>query len=117
MAAIVELLMRTAEADTDLLIKSDQQGDDFSIPREVDFLLRATDEEKAQLVADFINDFRYGTAEAVSEGDGHQVRVRITMPITQHVLSSVSGFMACLSAIYGLEYDGWGSVIQRRDEQ
>jgi len=115
MAAIVELLMRTAEADTELLIKNDQQGDDFSIPREVDFLLRAKDGDKARLVADFINDFRYGVAEVVSESDRHRVLVRITMPITQHVLSSISGFIACLSAIYGLEYDGWGSVIQRPD--
>lgn len=30
--------------------------------REVDFLLRSLSQEKAELVADFINDFQFGTA-------------------------------------------------------
>jgi hypothetical protein len=109
---MVELLMETAEADTELLLKNDQHGDNFSVPREVDFLLRAPSEGKAQLVADFINDCRYGKATAISDDSGHRISVRIVMPITQHIICSVSGFMACLSKLYELEYDGWGSVIK-----
>ena len=112
MSAVVELLIQTAESDTDLLLKNDQRGDNFSIPREVDFLLRAPTAEKAQLVASFINDYRYGAATAQSDDHWHRIGVRITMPITQHVLCSVSGFIACLSKIYDLEYDGWGSILQ-----
>jgi hypothetical protein len=112
MPAMVELLIQTAEADTDLLIRNREQGDDLSVAREVDFLLRAPTAEKAQLVADFINEFHYGEAFTESAATGHRISVRIVMPITQHVLCSASGFMACLSKLYDLEYDGWGSVIQ-----
>ena len=79
----------------------------------MDFLLRAPSEDKSLLVTDFINDYCYGKATAISDDDGHRISVRIMMPITQHVICSVSGFMACLSKLYDLEYDGWGSVIQK----
>jgi len=32
----------------------------------------------------------------------------VRMSIRQHVLSSVSGFMACVAKLLGLTYDGWG---------
>jgi regulator of RNase E activity RraB len=63
-------------------------------------------------VADFINDNRYGDATATSVEDEHRVSVLIEMPITQHVLCSVSGLMACLSEIFDVEYDGWGSALK-----
>lgn len=107
MSAIVELLLDTAQADTDLLIKNDELGDNLSIPREVDFLLRASTAEKADLVATFINDNRYGDATSTSDDDGHRVSVKIMMLITQHVLCSVSALMACISKLFDLEYDGW----------
>ena len=31
----------------------------------------------------------------------------------EDIVCCVSGFMACLSRIYDLEYDGWGCVIRR----
>jgi len=92
--SIVELLLDTAKADTDLLLKNDARGDVLATPRRVDFLLHAPTAEKAQLVADFINDNRYGDAIAASDKDGHRITVLIEMPITQHVLCSVSGLMA-----------------------
>ena len=106
MSSIVELLLETAKADTDLLITNDTLGDILSIPREVDFLLCAPTAEKAELVASFINDNRYGSATATTDEDGHRVSVVIIMPITQPVLCSVSGLMACISVIFDLEYDG-----------
>ena len=112
MPSIVELLLDTAKADTDLLLKNDGMGDVLATRRKVDFLLRAPSAEKAKLVADFINDNRYGAAAALSDEAGHRVQVEIEMPITQHVLCSVSGLMACLSKIFDVEYDGWGSVIK-----
>src|SRR5262245_15927207 len=112
MPSIVELLLDTAKADTDLLLQNDARGDVLVKPRKVDFLLRAPTADKAKLVADFINDNRYGDATVLSDQDGHRVQVEIEMPITQHVICSVSGLMACISKIFDLEYDGWGSVIQ-----
>lgn len=111
MSSIVELLLDTAKADTDLLLQNDAKGDVLATPRKVDFLLRASSAEKAQLVADFINDNRYGNAKAESNEHGHRITVVIEMPITQHVICSVSGLMACVSRIFDVEYDGWGSVI------
>jgi hypothetical protein len=113
MATVVEVLMDTAKADTDVLIKNDELGDVLSIPREVDFLLRAPSEEKATLVADFINDNRYGDATALCDEEGYRVSVLINMPITQHVLCSVSGLMACICEIFEIEYDGWESAVQK----
>ena len=112
MPSIVELLLDTAKADTDLLLKNDARGDVLAVPRQVDFLLRTPTADKARLVADFVNDNRYGDATAASDKDGHSVTVRIEMPITQHVLCSVSGLMACISQIFDVEYDGWGSELK-----
>ena len=112
MPSIIELLLDTAKSDTDLLLKNDARGDVLAVPRPVDFLLRAPTAEKAQLVADFINDNRYGDASVASDEGGHRVTVVIEMPITQHVLCSVSGLMACIGKIFDVEYDGWGSVLK-----
>lgn len=112
MPSIIELLLDTAKADTDLLLSNDAKGDVLAIVRPVDFLLRAATAEKALIVADFINDNRYGVATATSAEDDHRVAVMIEMPITQHLLCSVSGLMACISKIFDVEYDGWGSVLR-----
>ena len=114
MPSIVELLLDTAKADTDLLLKNDARGDVLSVPRQVEFLLRAATAEKAGLVAGFINDNRYGNATVTSDEHGHRVTILIDMPITQHVLCSVSGLLACVSKIFDVEYDGWGSELKTR---
>ncbi|HEF5874760.1 TPA: ribonuclease E inhibitor RraB [Burkholderia cenocepacia] len=111
----IATLMDTAVADVELLRVLDADGDDFSIPRDVEFLLRGTSAEKTSLVASFINDHQYGRASADHQsGEIYRVLVVINMPIQQHNILSVSGFMACLSMLYGLEYDGWGCLAQRR---
>ncbi|WP_343727834.1 ribonuclease E inhibitor RraB [Burkholderia seminalis] len=110
----VATLMDTAIADVELLRVLDADGDDFSIPRDVEFLLRGTSAEQASIVASFVNDHQYGRASVDQSGDVHRVLVVINMPIQQHNILSVSGFMACLSLLYGLEYDGWGCLAQKR---
>lgn len=110
--AIIEELMETAEADTDVLRALDERGDDLAVPRDVEFLLRAPSAEKAETVADFINDYQYGEAVAQTSEDGHSVLVTVHMPIQQHAILSVSGFMVCVCHLFGLEYDGWGCVVQ-----
>jgi hypothetical protein len=110
--SVVEMLMESAKADTDVLRSLDSQGDNFSSPREVDFLLRAPSREKAEAACGFINDFQFGVA-ALQEADGqYSVRVIIHMAIQQHTILSVSGFMGCICALFGLDYDGWGCVAQ-----
>ena len=108
----VELLLETSKADTELLIGNDEKGDVFITPRPVEFLLRASDRQAAELVASFIDDNRYG-ASSVAEVEGEfHILVVIEMPITQHVLCSVSGLMACVSKLFKVEYDGWGSELR-----
>ncbi len=110
--AFVDLLMETARQDTDLLLKNSARGDHFSRARDVDFLLRAPSKEKAELVASFVEDNRYGVTK-VQEAEGHfSVLVTINLPTEQHVLCSVSGLMTCICTLFGLEYDGWGCVLQ-----
>jgi hypothetical protein len=114
---IVELLMETAVEDSKLLVKNQEQGDRPEVPRDVEFLLYAKDEAKAKLVASFITDYRYGRP-AVSRFE-HKGEVRwsllvtIHTPTTENVMMTLSAFMVCLSKLYDLDYDGWGSIIQR----
>jgi hypothetical protein len=109
--SVIDELMKTAVADTDVLRLLDSQGDRFSNHRDVEFLLRASTPEKASLAANFINDHSFGVA-TVSDPEGLAVLVVIHMPIEQSVILSVSGFMVCLSRLFELEYDGWGCVAQ-----
>lgn len=110
--SVVEMLMESAKADTDVLRSLDSQGDNFAVPRDVDFLLRAPSREKAEAALGFINDFQFGAA-ALQETDGqYSVQVIINMAVQQHAILSVSGFMGCICALFGLEYDGWGCVAQ-----
>ena len=114
MSAFVKRLMDTARADTELLAMNQGLGDELSAAREVEFYLYARSAKRAALVASFINDLRYGEAEAERSEGRHLIRVTIPMPITQAVLGSISAFFVCLSTIYDLNYDGWVSAIQRR---
>ncbi len=113
-AAVVDTLLDTARRDTELLLKNDALGDDFSVPRQVDFLLLARNRDQAELVSSFINDNRYGSARVEQAQDEVRVLVAVTMPTTQNILCSVSGLMACVAALFKVDYDGWGCVIQKR---
>lgn len=53
-------LMENAEADIDVLISLVEQGDDFKNFREADFLIEASDFEKAETICGFIIDCNYG---------------------------------------------------------
>lgn len=111
--SVIQKLMKGAMADVDVLRSLDEQGDDVTAPRDVDFLLRAPSRDKAELAADFINDYRYGIANVEENDEGScSVQVIINMPVTQHVILSVSGFMACVAELFELEFDGWGCEIQ-----
>ncbi|GLQ45240.1 hypothetical protein GCM10007862_02910 [Dyella lipolytica] len=113
--SVIEILMSGATADVDVLRSLDKHGDDFSIARDVDFVLRTPIKEKAETVIGFINDYQYGLARLEQPENEYRVLVTITMPIQQHVILSVSGFMSCLGALFGVEYDGWGCPVKRRD--
>ena len=108
---LVSELMETAAADTDVLRSLDSNGDTFAIARDVEFLLIAPDREKATLVANFINDFRYGVAKVQDEAS---ILVVVHMPVEQPIALCVSGFYACLAKLFGVTYDGWGCVAQAK---
>lgn len=106
---VIDDLLRVAYEDTELLRKNDSLGDKFSVPRDVDFLFRTQDEKKAQTVCSFINDNQYGHAQIQDSTD---VLVIIHMPIEQNIICSISGLMVCIAHLFGVEYDGWGSVVK-----
>ncbi|MDH2433646.1 ribonuclease E inhibitor RraB [Pokkaliibacter sp. MBI-7] len=111
--SVIDKLLETAYHDTELLISNDQKGDQFSIPRDVDFVFYASEQGKAETVASFVQDNRYGSTLITPTEEGRvRLVVTVNMPTTQSVLCSVSGLMACLSALFGLDYDGWGCVLQ-----
>ena len=110
--SVIGKLMDSAVADIDVLRSLDSNGDDFRKFRDVDFLFRCPDKEKAGLVSGFINDYQFGRAVPSDENGESTILVTINMPVEQHIILSVSGFMTCLAELYGLEFDGWGCVAQ-----
>lgn len=62
--AVIDILRETAVADTDLLRNPDAEGDLFSVPRDVEFPLRAPSAAKSTTVDSFINEYQYGAATA-----------------------------------------------------
>jgi hypothetical protein len=114
---LVDTLLKTAYEDTQLLQKNDSLGDNFAIPRDVDFVLLAPDEANAAVVRDFINDNRYGRARIETPPGQFRVIVVIHMPIEQNILCSVSALMICTAALFDSEYDGWGCVITNSSNQ
>jgi hypothetical protein len=110
--SLVETLLDTAYQDTQLLIGNDEKGDNFSIPRDIEFVLYAGDEKKASLVTSFINDNQYGKASFEKVEKKYMILVVVNMPSTQHLVCSVSGLMACVAALFSIEYDEWGCVLQ-----
>ena len=111
--SIIEKLTQTAQSDTELLIKNDRLGDDVRTPRLVDFLFTAEDRESADALAEFVAGNQYGESHIEPAESGFRVLAVIEMPITQHLICSVSGLMECLAAVFKVEYDGWGCVIQQ----
>ena len=112
--SIFDLLHENAAADNELLRSNDENGDVFSTPRDVDFAFKTSDESRAKDLCEFINGKNFGKArvqEPSEDGIWWVISV-IHMPITQNVLCSVSGFMVCLSRLFQVEFDGWGSLIQ-----
>jgi hypothetical protein len=115
--SIAKLLMDTAVEDSRLLVKNQELGDRSEIPRDIDFVLYAKNEERAKLVAGFVTDYRYGrpSVERVEHRgtDVWQLLITIHAPTTENVAMTLSAFMVCLSQVYDLEYDGWGCDIKR----
>ena len=115
---VVEHLLETAVEDNRLLIKNQELGDRPELLRDIDFVLYAKNQERAALVANFVTDNHYGRAsvERVEHQGDVRWRLLITIhsPTTEHVVMTLSAFMVCLSQLYDLDYDGWGSVILRR---
>ena len=113
--SLVAKLMEIAAADTDVLRSLDENGDQFTTFRRVDFLLIAPSREKADIIASFVNDHAYGDASSREVEGRFRVDVVVNMPVAQPVVLSVSGFMACIAHIFGATYDGWGCPPQRRE--
>ena len=111
--SVVDVLLENAKADVELLRLSDSRGDVFSRPRDVDFLFVVPSKDKGSLIAGFVNDNQYGKAAVQVSDDGSvSVLVTVNMPIEQNVIHSVSGLMACIAALFGVTYDGWGCVLK-----
>jgi hypothetical protein len=110
--SVLKKLVDGAIVDVGVLRSLDEQGDDFTKFRDVDFLLRCPTQEKAELVAAFINEYQFGQASVFEEDEKPCVQVIINMPVTRNVILSVSGFMACIATMYELDFDGWGCEVQ-----
>lgn len=115
--SIAKLLMDTAVEDSRLLAKNQEIGDRAEIPRDIEFVLYAKDEERAKLVASFVTIYRYGrpSVERVEHRGKIAWRLLITIhaPMTENIAMTLSAFMVCLSQIYDLDYDGWGCDVKR----
>jgi hypothetical protein len=110
--SVVEALLESSEQDTGLLINNDSKGDNFNIPRNIDFVFKTSDAQKAETVCGFINDNNYANASIESVENEYRILAVISMQSNQNVICSVSGLMTCISKLFDVEYDGWGCVLQ-----
>ncbi len=107
------LLRENARADNDLLCRNDALGDVFTRPRDVDFLFKTGEEQRAQALCDYILAMHFADATMRRDEDGlFWVTAILPMPVHPPLICSVSAFMVCLAQLFEVEYDGWGSVIQ-----
>ena len=111
--AITDLLLENSQRDVEVLRGQLELQDDPTRERDIDFVLKTDDRQQADLVCSFIKDNHYGTCW-VEEGQPGQFRIMMTvhMGTSQNQICCISGLMACLGALFKLEYDGWGCVIQ-----
>jgi hypothetical protein len=111
---IIDILLDNAYQDTQVLVVNEKEGDQFSVARDVEFILRTDDRTKAETVRSFIADNRYAdSVTIVPVGEHAELVVTVHMQLRQPVLCSVSALMACLAQMFNIEYDGWSSDIQR----
>jgi hypothetical protein len=110
--SIISKLMDATEADTDVLHRLDENGDNFEKIREVDFTFKCVDKQKAETLAGFLDDYQYGKTNVLFEDEDYFVQVLINMPVTQNIILCISGFMTCIAELYNVEFDGWGCVAQ-----
>jgi len=112
---ITDTLLDNAYQDTQVLVVNEKEGDQFSVARDVEFILRTEDKTKAETVRSFITDNRYAdSVTIVPAGQHSELRVTVHMPLRQPVLCSVSALMACLGQIFDIDYDGWSADIKRK---
>jgi len=114
--AIIDQLFATAEADNEALLRNNSLGDVFDIPRDVDFVFKCSDALRAHWICDFLNRLNYAHANSQQTSESEwRVTAFIHMPINQPLICSVSALMVFLAGAFDVEYDGWGSVIQKGD--
>lgn len=113
--SVIESLVSGAKADKDVLNALGSHGDNFSIARDVDFVFRTQAKPRAEELMRFINDNQYGLAALELAENGFSVVVKINAPILPTIIFPVSGFMTCLAALFGVEYDGWGCPVRRAE--
>ena len=109
---LIQKLMDATQLDTDVLRRLDSNGDNFTVHREVDFYFKCKTQKKAKELAEFLDDFQYGNAKAITEEDEPYVQLLINMPVTQNVILCVSGFMICIAEQFEAEINGWGCIAQ-----
>lgn len=114
----VELLLETAVADSHLLYNNRESGDEYWKPRDLDFVFYSAEKKKIETVASFVTDNRYGVPRIETfkdEGGTNSFRliVVVNAPATDPIVHSISALMCMLSQLFGIEYDGWGCVLQR----
>ncbi len=112
---IMQRLLKSAVEDTELLKKNDMNGDDFSAPRDVAFLLYADTSQQADHVTNFINENRYGFASIKVIDGKYRVIVMINTPATQNLIVSLSGLMNCIAELFSVTYGGWNCILQSSD--
>lgn len=115
---LVKTLMDNAVVDSRLLHSNrTTHGDRAEAWRDLDFVFYVDDQERAETVASFVTDYRYGrpSVQRITLDRGKvtwRLLIVVHAPATDAIVHSVSGFMACLALAFGLEYDGWGCTVQ-----
>lgn len=113
MNTVLQKITRVAGQSNSVLLNLDNEGDDSTMPRQVNFDFICQNEKKADAVASTLTDFQFDQTTVLKQDDRYSVEVVITMPATPDLMFCVSGFMACVAELHSIDFDGWGCFVQR----
>src|SRR5437588_2190548 len=77
---IIDTLLDNAYQDTQVLVVNEKERDQFSVARDVQFILRTDDKTKAETVRSFITDNQYADSVTIVPAEEHsELRVTVHM--------------------------------------
>lgn len=110
---LVTSLADEASMDIELLKAIKSQGDNWSIARNLEFMMETKSKNNAEKAASFIQNNQFGETKILEVGGLYVLMVFVEMPLHVNAVLSVSGFMTCIADMFNLKGTGWAANVQK----